>query len=58
MRTEWTTRDQLLEDFEVIGFAAYSTCIVTRKSDNVRGTLDFTHIPRVYSNFQPIQGEP
>lgn len=54
MRTEWTTRDELLEDFEVIGFAAYSICIVTRKSDNVRGTLDFTHIPRVYSNFQPI----
>ena len=54
MRTEWTTRDELLEDFEVIGFAAYSTCIVTRKSDNVRGTLDFTHIPRVYFNFQPI----
>ena len=27
--------------------------LVVRKSDGVRGTLGFTHRPRVYCNFQP-----
>jgi hypothetical protein len=53
MRTEWTTRDELLEDFIVESFM-FNMCVVTRKSDNQKGVLDFTHIPRVYSNFQPI----
>jgi len=52
MKTEWHGRDELLEDFEVEGFAL-GLCVVTRKADGVRGTLDFTHDPRVYSNFQP-----
>jgi hypothetical protein len=45
----WTT-DQLAQDFEVIGFSA-PFVVVTRKSDGVKGSLEFTHSPRVYFNF-------
>jgi hypothetical protein len=46
----WNTT-QLTEDFEVLGFAApYVT--VRRKADNVRGTLMFTHMPRIYYGFE------
>ena len=38
-------------------FTVESFCMglvfVTRKSDGVRGTLDFTHMPRAYFNFLP-----
>jgi hypothetical protein len=34
------TKDQMLEQYEVLGFAL-GFCIVERKSDNVRGTLEF-----------------
>lgn len=47
---QWTT-DQLQEDFTVLGFAA-PFVVVIRKADQVRGTLEFTHSPRVYFNFQ------
>jgi hypothetical protein len=45
----WTT-DQLREEFEVIGFMA-PFCIVRRKSDGVKGSMEFTHDPRFYFNF-------
>ena len=42
----WDTR-QLQEDFEVLGFAM--GCVaVRRKSDGVRGSVQFKHSPRVY----------
>lgn len=50
----WDT-DQLLADFEVIGFG-YGLCVVRRKSDGVKGSLDFKHMPRFYYNFQAEGG--
>ncbi len=47
----WDTA-QLREEFEVIGFLV-PYVVVRRKADGVRGTLTFTHAPRVYSDFQP-----
>jgi len=34
------TKDQMLEQYEVLGFA-YGLCVVQRKSDGAKGTLDF-----------------
>lgn len=48
---KWTT-DELREEFEVIGFLA-PFVVVRRKNDGVKGTLEFTHNPRVYFNFEP-----
>lgn len=45
----WDTT-QLQEEFEVLGFAFY-LCIVKRKSDGRRGTLAFSHMPRLYYHF-------
>jgi hypothetical protein len=48
------TKEEMLAVFDVIGFSL-GMCIVKRKSDGVRGTLDFTTdptTPRIYSNFQ------
>lgn len=47
----WDTT-QLQEDYEVIGFAA-PFVVVRRKSDGVKGTLEFAHSPRVYFDFKP-----
>lgn len=47
----WDTA-QIQADFSVIGFAA-PFVIVRRKSDGQKGTLEFTHSPRVYFDFQP-----
>jgi hypothetical protein len=44
----------LQRDFTVVGFAA-PYVVVVRKSDGVKGTLEFTHRPRVYFDFQPDQ---
>lgn len=46
----WTS-DELRRDFEVTGFMA-PFVVVRRKSDGVVGSLEFTHSPRVYFNFQ------
>lgn len=46
----WNT-EELQRDFTVIGFSA-PYVVVRRKSDNVKGTLEFTHNPRVYFDFQ------
>lgn len=50
MRTSWNT-DELREDFEVIGFLA-PFVVVKRKADGVRGTLEFTHSPRIYFDWK------
>lgn len=47
--TKWDTA-QMSELFVVHSFLA-PFVIVTRKSDNKRGTLEFTHHPRWYFNF-------
>lgn len=39
-------------EYEVLGFAM-GFCIVRRRSDGLRGTLDFDHHPRRYYNFVP-----
>ncbi len=45
----WDTQ-QLAEDFEVLGFLA-PYVVVRRKSDGVKGSLEFMHNPRWYFNF-------
>ena len=45
------TTSEMQELYIVHAFAA-PYVIVTRKSDNVRGTLEFGHSPRVYFNFK------
>lgn len=44
--------DEVRELFTVEGFSA-PFVVVTRKSDGVRGSLEFTHSPRLYFNFVP-----
>jgi hypothetical protein len=39
--------------FTVVRFQA-PWVVVIRKSDGVQGTLEFTHSPRVYFDFNPI----
>jgi hypothetical protein len=46
----WDTQ-KLQEEFKVLSFMA-PFVIVERKSDGKKGTLEFTHSPRVYFNFQ------
>ncbi len=47
----WTT-DELADQFEAIGFMA-PFVVVRRRSDGVKGSLEFQHSPRFYFNFQP-----
>jgi hypothetical protein len=47
----WTT-PELSDDFDVIGFMA-PVVVVTRKSDNQKGSLYFQHSPRFYYGFEP-----
>jgi hypothetical protein len=47
----WDTVE-LSTDFEVIGFAA-PFVVVVRRSDRVKGSLQFQHSPRFYYAFQP-----
>ena len=49
----WTTQE-LADEFEVIGFMA-PLVVVRRKSDGVKGSLEFQHDPRYYFSFQPHQ---
>ena len=46
----WTTTE-LQRDFELLGFAA-PLVIVRRRADGVKGSLEFTHSPRLYFNWQ------
>lgn len=45
----WDT-DELSRNFEAIGFMA-PFCVVRRKSDDVKGSVQFQHHPRFYFNF-------
>jgi hypothetical protein len=47
----WDTQ-QLAEDFTAIGFLA-PLIVVRRKADQVKGSLEFQHHPRLYFNFAP-----
>lgn len=47
----WDTQE-LQRDYNVHSFFA-PIIIVTRKSDGVKGTLEFQHSPRFYFNFVP-----
>jgi hypothetical protein len=52
-KTKWTT-DELTQDYDVIAFAA-PFCIVVRRSDNVRGSMQFARDDggvRRYSDFR------
>lgn len=44
------TTQEVQELYTIESFMA-PYAIVTRKSDGVRGTLEFTHMPRFYFNF-------
>lgn len=46
----WDT-ETLRRDFEVLGFSA-PFVVVRRRSDGAKGSLEFTHRPRVYFNWQ------
>lgn len=47
----WTTAE-VVRDFEVVGFLA-PYVVVVRRSDGVKGTLQFTHQPREYFDWTP-----
>ena len=44
------TTEEATELFEFEGFGG-GIAVVTRKSDGVRGSLNFTHLPRFYFDF-------
>jgi hypothetical protein len=48
----WTT-EELKRDFVVTSFLA-PFVFATRKKDGVKGALEFTHSPRVYFNWSPL----
>ncbi len=47
----WDTQE-LGQDYEVLGFSA-PLVVVKRRSDGVRGSLEFQHNPRFYFSFRP-----
>ncbi len=47
----WST-EEMQQEFNVIGFIA-PLVVVTRKSDGAKGSLEFSHSPRFYFNWQP-----
>ena len=47
--TVYDTRE-LAAEFEVLGFMA-PYAVVRRKSDGAKGSLEFSHAPRLYFNF-------
>lgn len=47
----WTT-DELRQEFEVIGFMA-PVCVVRRRSDGRKGSVEFQHSPRFFFSFVP-----
>ncbi len=50
----WNTQE-LGQDFEVRGFMA-PYVVVRRRSDGVKGSLEFQHQPRFYFGFSPHEG--
>lgn len=47
----WNTQE-LQRDFEVLGFG-YGYCVVRRREDGQKGSVNFVHQPRVYFDFVP-----
>ena len=47
----WGT-DEMRADFDALGFMA-PYIVVSRKSDGVKGSLQFQHEPRLYYSFKP-----
>ncbi len=47
----WST-DEMMEEFEAIGFMA-PYVVVRMRSTGEKGSLEFSHSPRYYFNFQP-----
>ena len=47
----WET-SELQQDFEALGFMA-PYIVVRRRSDGVKGSLEFQHDPRLYFSFKP-----
>lgn len=50
---EALTTDEMRALYDVEGFGG-GLCVVVRKSDGKRGSLDFTHSPRFYHSFQEV----
>jgi hypothetical protein len=46
----WDT-DEMTTEFQAVGFMA-PFVVVNRRSDGVKGSLEFSHSPRFYFNFQ------
>jgi hypothetical protein len=46
------TTDEFIAEYEAIGFLA-PFVICRRRSDGVKGSMEFTHSPRKYFNFTP-----
>ena len=51
-KQQYYTTTELQELFTVHAFSA-PYVVVTRKSDGIKGTLQFNHRPRVYFDFVP-----
>jgi hypothetical protein len=49
----WDT-EALQRDYEVLGFMA-PFIVVRRRADGVKGSLEFTHSPRMYFNWSPYR---
>ena len=46
----WST-SEMQEEFDALGFMS-PLIVVSRKSDGVKGSLEFSHSPRFYFNWQ------
>jgi hypothetical protein len=45
------TTEEMRAKYDVVGFGG-GLCVVERKSDGKRGSLNFSHLPRFYYDFQ------
>ena len=46
------TTEEFIAEYTAVGFLApFVICV--RKSDGVKGSMEFTHSPRKYFNFKP-----
>lgn len=54
---EVLTTDEMTSQYDVHAFT-YGLVEVTRKSDGVRGTLMFHHMPRYYFRFRALSRGP
>ena len=51
----WNT-DEVQKDYEILGFKApFIVCV--RKSDNVKGSMEFQHNPRFFFDFKRADGK-